>query len=382
MRSLAKLTRLLPILFIVLFACQPEEEQFMENDPDQLEIENFIADAEEVFLSPSARLMEDIELCGDPLELSLKHFRYNEVGKATISNSNDLLLINFEANDGMVLDRTILVLIMEKKNSLLGQDLFDKDKYSKVMFSFKHEANLSEYLYEIPKSLLGEDTECVSMIAIAMVREQNSDWRKTMFSFARQEYQSDKFRFRNFFIEYCFQECSTPEIEPEPEPEPEACVVQCSYGFAIPSVDIARSYSFEDLGITDWGWGYVHEIKDETLFRLPVKQDDSESAPIIGQVTVMIDNDIAYVYYQMNDGFLMNKISIYFSHAEPESGIPCNYTFERTYTNPDGTGQPTLTDTYMIENVSEILAKSGDANDPTNNNNKKLYLAAYVDFCE
>jgi hypothetical protein len=87
MSSLAKLTRLLPILFIVLFACQPEEEQFMENDPDQLEIENFIADAEEVFLEPSARLMEDIELCGDPLELSLKHYRYNAVGKAIISNS-------------------------------------------------------------------------------------------------------------------------------------------------------------------------------------------------------------------------------------------------------------------------------------------------------
>jgi hypothetical protein len=382
MSSLAKLTRLLPILFIVLFACQPEEEQFMENDPDQLEIENFIADAEEVFLEPSARLMEDIELCGDPLELSLKHYRYNAVGKAIISNSIESLVINFEANDGMVLDRTILVLILERKNMIMGKDLFNKDKYSKVMFSFKHNSDISDYLYEIPKSLLGEDIECVSMIAIAMVKEQNSDRRRTMFAFARQEQNSDKFRFRDFFIEYCLQACSVPEIEPEPEPEPEACAVQCTYGFAIPSVDIAKSYSFEDLGIMDWGWGYVHEIKDETLFRLPIKQEDSESASTIGQVTVMIDNDIAYVYYQMNDGYPMNKISIYFSHAEPDSGIPCNYTFERTYTNPDGTWQPTLTDTYMIENVSEILAKSGDANDPTNNNNKKLYLAAYVDFCE
>ena len=380
MRSLAKLTKLLPILFIILFACQPEEEQFMENDPDQLEIENFIADAEEVFLDPSARLMEEIDLCGEPLELSLQHYKYNEVGKAIVSNSAESLLINFEANDGIVLDRTILVLILEKKNLITGKYLFDKDKYNKVMFSFRHEPNVTEHLYEIPKSLLGEDTECVSMIAIAMVKEQNSDSKRTMFSFARQESQSDKFKFMNFFNEYCLQECSIPEIEPEPEPE--ACAVQCNYGFAIPSVDIAKSFSFEDLGITDWGWGYVHEIKNETLFRLPIKQDDSENAPIIGQVTVMIDNDIAYVYYQMNDGYPMNKISIYFSHAQPISGVPCDYTFERVYTNPDGTGQSTLTDTYMIENVSEIMAKSGEANDTTNTDNNKLYIAAYVDFCE
>jgi hypothetical protein len=380
MRSLAKLTKLLPILFIILFACQPEEEQFMENDPDQLEIENFIADAEEVFLSPSARLMEDIELCGAPLELSLQHCKYNEVGKAIVSNSEESLLINFEANDGIVLDRTILVLILEKKKLITGKYLFDKDKYNKVMFSFRHKPNLTEYLYEIPKSLLGEDTECVSMIAIAMVKEQNSDSKRTMFSFARQESQSDKFKFMTFFNEYCLQDCSVPEIEPEPEPE--ACAVQCNYGFAIPSVDIAKSFSFEDLGITDWGWGYVHEIKNETLFRLPIKQNDSENAPIIGQVTVMIDNDIAYAYYQMNDGYPMNKISIYFSHAQPISGVPCDYTFERVYTNPDGTGQSTLTDTYMIENVSEIMAKSGEANDTTNTDNNKLYIAAYVDFCE
>jgi hypothetical protein len=96
----------------------------------------------------------------------------------------------------------------------------------------------------------------------------------------------------------------------------------------------------------------------------------------------MIDNDIAYAYYQMNDGYPMNKISIYFSHAQPISGVPCDYTFERVYTNPDGTGQATLTDTYMIENVSEIMAKSGEDNDTTNTDNNKLYIAAYVDFCE
>ena len=378
MRSLAKLTKLLPILFtIMFFACQPEEEQFMENDPDQLEIESFIADAKEQYLNPSARLLDDTELCGDPLELSLMHYRRNEVGKVMISNSKESLLINFEANDGIVLDRTILVLILEKKNLIIGKDLFDKEKYSKVMFSFKHESNVSEYLYEIPKSLLGEDTECVSMIAIAKVKEQNSDkHRKTMFSFARQENPSKRFKFRDFFIEYCLQECIVPE------PEPEVCEVQCMYGYGIPNVEVAKSFSFEDLGITDWAWGYVHEIKHETLFRLPIKQDDSESAAIIGQVTVMIDNDIAYVYFQMNDGYPMNKTSLYFSHALPESGVPCNYTYNREYTNSDGAWKPTLTDTYVIENVSEILARSGETNDDINNNDKKLYIIAYADFCE
>jgi len=98
---------------------------------------------------------------------------------------------------------------------------------------------------------------------------------------------------------------------------------------------------------------------------------------IIGQVTVMIDNDIAYVYFQMNDGFPMKKTSIYFSSILPESGIPCSYTYNTEYTDAQGTWVPTLTDTYVIENLSEIMIQSG-----SDNSDKKLYITTYVDFCE
>ena len=165
MRSLAKLfTRFLPILFILFFACQPEEEQFMENDPDQLEIENFIADAEDLYLNPSARLLDDMDVCGEALELSLKYFGRYEMGKVIISNSEDALLINYETNPGIILERTMLVLVLEKKNNINGKYLFDKDKYKKVMYSMHHESGTTEFLYEIPKSELGENTECISSL--------------------------------------------------------------------------------------------------------------------------------------------------------------------------------------------------------------------------
>jgi len=373
MRSLAKLlTRLLPILFILFFACQPEEEQFMENDPDQLEIESFIADAEDLYLNPSARLLDDIEVCGDPIVLPLKYFRYYDVGKVILSNSEESLLIQFETNPGIVLEQTMLVLVLDKKNKINSKHLFDKDKIKKVMYSTHHESGATKYLYEIPRSELDDNTECVSMITIAKVKDQNSSKRrKIMYSFSRQEKTNGKSRFNHFFHEYCFQDCNDPETAPETE----TCEVQCNYGFGIPSVEVAKSFSFEELDITDWAWGYAHEIKHETLFRLPIKLDNSESADIIGQVTVMIDNDIAYVYFQMNDGYPMNKTSLYFSHALPESGIPCSYTYNTEYTDAEGTWIPTLTDTYVIENVSEILTKSDE-------NNDKLYLIAYTDFCK
>lgn len=375
MRSLAKFTRILPVVFILFFACQPEQEPFMENDPDQLEIENFISDAEELYLNPSARLLDEVAVCGGTMEMPLNYQRYFNMGKVEIANSEETLFIQYTASPGVELDKTILVVVLEKRNKINGKKLFDKEKYTKLMYSNVHDVGTMETMYEIPKSELGEGMECVSILAMAKVREQNDKRRKSKFAFARQENAKTDKRFRHFLLEYCMQECN-------PEPEPEPCTIQCSYGFGIPSVDIAKSFSFEDLDITDWGWGYVHEVKNETLFRLPIKQDDSESAPIIGQVTVMIVDDIAYVYFQMNDGFPMNKTSLYFSHEMPGSGIPCGYTYNRTYTNPDGTWKPTLTDNYEIENVSEILAKSGETNDDPNNEDKKLYVIAYTDFCE
>ena len=54
MNSTAKLFKILPIFLFVFWSCQPEEESILDIDVDQLEIENFLIDAEEVFLDPSA----------------------------------------------------------------------------------------------------------------------------------------------------------------------------------------------------------------------------------------------------------------------------------------------------------------------------------------
>ena len=161
---------------------------------------------------------------------------------------------------------------------------------------------------------------------------------------------------KRYLIEYYFQKC---------DPVDTSCPVACKFGIGIPSVDIAKSYTFEDLGITDWPWGYVHEIKDETLFRLPIKSEDTETAAIIGQVTIMIEDGTTIVYFQINDGFALNRTMLYIGAELPDSGIPCNYNFSREYENS------ILTDDYEISNIDDFRDSNG-----------KFYIITYVDYCE
>ena len=377
MRTLARLTRLLTLLLILVFACQPEGDEILQDDPDRLEIEELISGAEEVSLNISARIAQDIDQCTEPLEIPLLAYRYKNVGDVIINNSEDFLTATFKTSEDFSLDRTFLVLIIENKDPINNTRFFSN--YRKIIIPVEHSIGTMEYTYNIPFADFNlEGGDCLSIIAFSFLNTgSNSNYYRKTFALAKQQNNNSKGIFRRYFIEYCLQECK--QVKPVDD---ESCPVICSYGFGIPSVDVSNSYSFEDLGITDWAWGYAHEINPETLFRLPIKQDDSESAAIIGQVTVMIDNEFAYVYFQMNDGYPMSKTSLYFSHALPESGVPCNYTYNREYTNSDGTWKPTLTDTYVIENVSEILAKSGETIDDPNNTDKKLYIIAYADFCE
>jgi hypothetical protein len=367
MRSLSKLTRILPILFILFFACQPEEEQFLENDAEQLEVEHFIADAEERFYNPSAKISDDAISCGDPLEIPLLHHRYFEVGRVMISNTTDALLVNYETVPGITLERTMLVVVIEKKNNINGKKLFDKIKYKKYIYSLNHDPGTTNYLYKLPLSDLKIKSDCISIIAIAKVRDENStNHRKRMYSFARKAVSERTDRFHAFLIEYCMDDCET-----EKEPLDDPCEVTCEYGFGIPSVDVGKSYTFEELGITDWPWGYAHEINQETLFRLPVRMDDTENGAVIGQVTVMIEGDVAYVYFQMNDGFPMRKTMLYLSAEEPVSGIPCDYNYVKEYIDSYDTWVPARTDTYIIDNINDIRDSNG-----------KFWIIAYVEFCE
>jgi hypothetical protein len=264
------------------------------------------------------------------------------VGKIAIFNTPDYLVVEFSLDPGFILKKTELGIQIEKENNT---------SYNNYVYPVSHDGGAQNYTYKIPlcdfKSI---PDKLLFKAEIAAWKEAGIKPGKLIKALAKDINLSDK----RWLIEYYMQQC---------DPVVEECQINCQFGFAIPSVEITKSFSFEDLGITDWEWGYVHEIKNETLFRLPIKFDDSESAAIIGQVTVMIDNDIAYVYFQMNDGYPMNTTSVYFSHSQPDSGIPCNYTYNRTYTDTEDEWLPTLTDTYVIENVSEILANSSDSND-------------------
>jgi hypothetical protein len=390
MRSLAILTRLLPILFILLFACQPEEEKFLDVDPEIQEVENFISDAEDVFLDPSSRLATSETPCGDPLEIPLMAYR-REIGKISITNTTDHLLVKYATYSGFVFHRTFLVLMIESKNA--DNSIWKYTMYKKVMLPVSHEEGIEEYRYEIPFSKLDlNGDECITIIGVAKLKEMNSsDDYRTIYAIAKDITTNSQSLLKRYFIEYCLQECEeTSDKGSDPVSEDPPCPVQCEFGIGVPSVDILESYSFKDLNITDWPWGYTHAITNETFIRLPIKSTDSESAPAAGQATVIIEGDIAYVYFQMNSGYKMSKSSLYFSNKQPTSGIPCDFTYVREYTNPDGTWNPTLMDTYEISNISQLMAnnisntdsRNDDDDDDNTNVDNKLWIIAYVDYCQ
>jgi hypothetical protein len=366
MRSLAKFTRLLPILFILLMACQPEEEKFLEVDPDIQEVENFIADAEEMFLDPSARIATDITPCGDPIEVPLKAF-HNNVGNLYIVNTEDHLVVEYATNSGYILHKTMLVVMIEKQNP--GNSKWKYAKYRKIILPVNHnKEDIDKYVYEIPYSKLDlTGNECVTIIGISKLKATNNPKNnRSIYALAKQSDNYSKSIFKRYFIEYCLQAC-----ENDTNPDDGSCEIDCTYGFGVPSVDVSKSFSFEELGLSDWPWGYAYEISKETLVRLPVKSTDSETAPVVGQVTLMIEDDLVYVYYKMNDNFSLSKTKLYVSADAPVSGLPCNYNYEREYRNPDGTLMSTMTDIYELGELDQIQGTNG-----------KFWIIAYVDFCE
>jgi hypothetical protein len=373
MRSPARLTRLLTLLLILVFACQPEEGEILQDDPDRLEIEEFISDAEEVLLhNPSARIAQETDPCGESQEIQMMAYRYKNVGAVTINNLDDFLTVKYNTLEGFSLHRTYLVLMIENQDP--DPDTRFYSNYRKIILPVEHSSSTMEYLYEIPMADFNLTSgDCLSVIAFAILNTHgdSNHYRKT-FAVAKQEDNNTRSIFKRYFIDYCLQECNAEKpVDDEP------CIVNCSYAFGSPSVDVANSVSFEDLGIIDWSWGYAHEITNETLVRLPIMKDDIEGAEIQGQVTVMIENNIAYVYFQMNDGYPMNKVSLYFSSTKPESGVPCSYTYNTEFTNPDGTWAPTLNYMYTITDLSQLLGTTADDENKLN----PIWIIAYTDFC-
>jgi hypothetical protein len=247
----------------------------------------------------------------------------------------------------------------------------DSSSYDSYVYPVNHDDGTQEFTYKIPLSDFNTLPDKLILKAeVAAWKEPGLKPGKLITALAKNLNLTEQ----KYLIEYYFQECDLVNEE---------CPVNFQFGFGMPSVEVASSFSFNELGMEDWEWGYAHEIIDERLFRLPIKKDDDESAEILGQVTVMIDNDIAYVYFQMNDGYPMNKTGLYFSSTRPESGVPCDYTYNTEFTNPDGTWAPVLTYMYTINDLSQMLGTTSTGDD--DNDDQKLnpfWIIAYTDFFE
>lgn len=362
MNSTAKYLKLLPIFFLLFWACQPEEESILDIDVEEQEIESFLMDAEEVFITPSvnSRISDDMNVCSIPTDFSLFINRNQEVGKVSITNSPEFLIVNYETDPGYFLKQTMLVVIVEKKPKNSKRSF--SGKYKKYVFPITHAKSTSEYLYQIPVADLKLNNECLTIAAFARVAtDEFKNQRYKKFAIAKQE-QSNARKWKSWMLEYCFQECME-----------NPCEVNCEIGFGIPSTsNIKQSLSFSELGLDNWAWGYAHEINNpqqSSLIPLPIKigevNGDPDSGIIVGNANVIIEGEKVYVSIMMNENYPLSKTSIYFSDEAPVSGIPCDYNYTKEYANADGTVNPVISELY------ELTDSDG-----------KFWIIVYTDVCE
>ena len=113
MNSPAKYYKILPLFFLLFWACQPEEESILNIDAEEQEIENFLMDAEEVFLTPSisGRKMEVVNPCSNSMDVPLFIMRNEVVGKVSITNGSESLFVKYQVDPGFTLEQTMLVVI-------------------------------------------------------------------------------------------------------------------------------------------------------------------------------------------------------------------------------------------------------------------------------
>ena len=358
MNSAAKIFKLLPIFILLFWACQPEEESILNIDTEEQEIENFLLDAEEVYLTPSinGRIMEEINPCFNSMEVPLFIMRNEKVGKVSITNGVESLFVKYEVDPGFSLDQTMLVIIVEKEVKKYKRSF--RSKYKKYVYPISHKSGTSEYVYEIPLKNL--KNECFTIAAFAKLNNSTNERKYMKFAIAKLQNESNFIK--SWMLGYCLTECVATST----------CEVKCTIGFGIPTTsNIKKSVTFSELGIDDWPWGYAHEInipQQSSLIPLPIKigeiNGDPDSGIIVGNANVIIEGETIYVSIMMDENYPVSKTSIYLSDEAPVSGIPCDYNYTKEYLNADGTVNPVNSELY------ELTDSDG-----------KFWIVIYADVC-
>ena len=190
-----KLIKILPVLFILLLACQTEDEQFFEVDPDLLEVQNLIANAEERFIDPSARVSCDSTICGEEIEYTLMWYLSRDVGYITVANSSDYLIVNMKLDPGFYLKKTDLIIKVRKESNTA---------YYNYDYPVVHDDGIQEYTYFIPISDLESAPDHIILTVSIVAWKENQLKPGKLINVLAKDISLER---KRFLIEYYFQEC-------------------------------------------------------------------------------------------------------------------------------------------------------------------------------
>ncbi|MBR9998610.1 MAG: hypothetical protein KFF73_06550 [Cyclobacteriaceae bacterium] len=200
---------IIPVFFLHLLACQTEEDVVMDVTSTEMDVADYLLDAEERIVTFNQRISDNRTNCSaTSLEIPLVAWPGLDVGTFTVNNNNDNLVANFEMDPSGEWDLKLTqLLIVVKETRETPKKTFIKTR--KYVYPVHHEKGTRSFTYLIPLSdlkLTNDKTDkCISVAGIA--RLDNGYFRFGKFAIAENTVSGQRHTWKSWLHEYCISDC-------------------------------------------------------------------------------------------------------------------------------------------------------------------------------
>ena len=200
---------IIPIFFLHLWACQPEEDMIQDESMLETEVDNYLLDAEVMDIQYDHRVAADESLCSAvSFEIPLISWPQTKTGTFTVNNSADYIIASFELDPDMLWDlqqTRLLIEVRETKNT--PKKTFIKSK--KYVYPVHHEKGTRSFTYKIPLSdlKLTKDKVDKCLLITGIANLDNKNFKRTKFAIAINDPDA-RSTWKSWLLEYCLSDCS------------------------------------------------------------------------------------------------------------------------------------------------------------------------------
>jgi len=330
-----KITRLiLPFLLITFLACQNDEDSLMDTDVVEQEVENYLLDAKEKYISFNQRISDNITTCSEvSTEIPLISWPNIQTGTFIVDNNDEYLIADFEMDESAdwYLQSTRL-LITVKITSQSNNRFYTQ--YRKYVYPVKHEKGTKNFTYMIPLSDLKLDKTNVEncLMVAGIARINNGNYRYGKFAIAMERDTKGRYFCNRWLHEYCLADCILPDTSPP--------LIGCAAAWV---EGIEYTYNFNEVG-------YYNTYSSEMVNNYPVLfVIDSETGKRIdvGDVEIFFWGASSVydllVEFRPYDGYDIQNAQIYVGILDPLRG-PETFQNQVTFTDQNSLVFKTKTD--------------------------------------